>query len=74
MVEWPSGQRQQTVNLSASAYVGSNPTSTTTLKSVGSPNFFRASSFYKLSKISFLTPLLTPYGFLSSGLEQKPTQ
>ena len=29
MVEWPSGQWQQTVNLSARAYVGSNPTSTT---------------------------------------------
>lgn len=29
VVEWPSGQRQQTVNLSARAYVGSNPTSTT---------------------------------------------
>ena len=29
MVGWPSGQRQQTVNLSAGAYVGSNPTPTT---------------------------------------------
>lgn len=29
MVGWPSGQRQQTVNLPASAYVGSNPTPTT---------------------------------------------
>ncbi len=28
-VGWPSGQRQQTVNLSARAYVGSNPTPTT---------------------------------------------
>ena len=28
VVGWPSGQRQQTVNLSARAYVGSNPTST----------------------------------------------
>ena len=29
VVGWPSGQRQQTVNLPASAYVGSNPTPTT---------------------------------------------
>ena len=29
VVGWPSGQRQQTVNLSARVYVGSNPTPTT---------------------------------------------
>ena len=29
MVGWPSGQRQQTVNLSARAYAGSNPAPTT---------------------------------------------
>jgi hypothetical protein len=30
---WPSGQRQQTVNLPAYAYVGSNPTPST-IKSI----------------------------------------
>lgn len=29
MVEWPSGQWQQTVNLPSYEFVGSNPTSTT---------------------------------------------
>ena len=41
-VGWPSGQRQQTVNLPTFVYVGSNPTPTTTLSTMSHTSLSRA--------------------------------